>query len=102
VVIEGPRGVEILPAAAAFILVGYTPEVELLGRAGVRVDPDSLEPAYDPQTCESNVPGIYVAGTIQAGARTDRIFIENSRDHGPLIVAHLAERLARTSNPVPV
>jgi thioredoxin reductase (NADPH) len=94
--IEGPRGVEILPAHAAFILVGYTPEVELLRRAGVRVDPKSLVPAYDPQTCESNVPGIYVAGTIQAGVRTDRIFIENSRDHGPLIVAHLVERLART------
>jgi thioredoxin reductase (NADPH) len=101
VVIEGPQGLEILPADAAFILVGYTPEVDLLKRAGVRVDPESLEPAYDPQTCESNVPGLYVAGTIQAGARTDRIFIENSRDHGPLIVAHLAERLARISNPVP-
>jgi thioredoxin reductase (NADPH) len=94
--IEGPQGVEILPAQAAFILVGYTPEVELLRHAGVRVDSESLEPAYDPRTCESNVPGIYVAGTIQAGARTDRIFIENSRDHGPLIVAHLVERLART------
>ena len=100
VIVEGPEGVGILPADAAFILVGYTPEVELLKRAGVRVDPESLEPAYDPKTCESNVPGLYVAGTIQAGARTDRIFIENSRDHGPLIVAHLAERLARTSNPV--
>lgn len=102
VVVEGPDGVEILPADAAFILVGYTPEVDLLRRAGVKVDPERLEPAYDPKTCESNVPGIYVAGTIQAGARTDRIFIENSRDHGPLIVAHLAERLARVPNPVPV
>lgn len=96
VVIEGPQGVEILPADAAYVLVGYSPEVELLRRSGVRVDPQSLEPAFDPQTCESNVPGLYVAGTIQAGARTDRIFIENSRDHGPLIVAHLVERLART------
>jgi thioredoxin reductase (NADPH) len=96
VVIEGPQGLEILPADAAFILVGYTPEVELLKRAGVRIHPENLEPAYDPQSCESNVPGLYVAGTIQAGARTDRIFIENSRDHGPLIVAHLVERLART------
>lgn len=96
VVIEGPQGVEILPADAAYILVGYTPEVELLQRAGVRVDPQSLVPAFDPQTCESNVPGLYVAGTIQAGARTDRIFIENSRDHGPFIVAHLVQRLART------
>jgi thioredoxin reductase (NADPH) len=95
--VEGPRGVELLPAHAAFILVGYTPEVELMRRAGVRVGAESLEPAFDPKTCETNVPGIYVAGTIQAGARTDRIFIENSRDHGPLIVAHLAARRQPTS-----
>jgi hypothetical protein len=37
-----------------------------------------------------------VAGTLQAGRRTDQIFIENSRDHGPKIVAHLKTRLART------
>jgi len=92
--IEGPNGIELLPAQAAYVLVGYTPEVDLLQRAGVRIDPESLEPAYDPATCESNVPGLYVAGTIQAGRRTDRIFIENSRDHGPLIVAHLVRRFA--------
>lgn len=93
--IEGPDGVELLPAQAAYVLVGYTPEVELLQRAGVRIDPESLEPAYDPATCESNVPGLYVAGTIQAGRRTDRIFIENSRDHGPLILEHLVKRLSQ-------
>lgn len=93
--IQGPDGLELLPAQAAYVLVGYTPEVDLLQRAGVQIDPESLEPAYDPATCESNVPGLYVAGTIQAGRRTDRIFIENSRDHGPLIVDHLVKRLAR-------
>ncbi len=96
VVIEGPNGVEILPADAAYVLVGYTPEIDILRRSGIRIDPESLEPAYDPLTCESNVPGLYVAGTIQAGARTDRIFIENSRDHGPIIVGHLVKRLAGT------
>lgn len=93
--IQGPNGSELLPAQAAYVLVGYTPEMDLLQRAGVHIDPESLEPAYDPATCESNVPGLYVAGTIQAGRRTDRIFIENSRDHGPLIVDHLVKRLAQ-------
>lgn len=93
--IQGPNGLELLPAQAAYVLVGYTPEIELLKQAGVKIDPESLEPSYDPQTCESNVPGLYVAGTIQAGRRTDKIFIENSRDHGPLIVEHLAKRLAQ-------
>ncbi|HET9226300.1 MAG TPA: YpdA family putative bacillithiol disulfide reductase [Thermoanaerobaculia bacterium] len=93
--IQGPNGLELLPAQAAYVLVGYTPEIDLLQRAGVKIDSESLIPAYDPQTCESNVPGLYVAGTIQAGRRTDKIFIENSRDHGPLIVEHLSKRLAQ-------
>lgn len=99
VVVEGPNGVEVLPADAAYVLVGYTPDVDFLRSTGVRVDPETLVPEHDPATCESNVPGLYVAGTIQAGRRTDLIFIENSRDHGPIIVDHLVKRLARM--PVP-
>jgi thioredoxin reductase (NADPH) len=92
--VEGPGGVEVLPAQAAYILIGYTPDADFERRCGVNVDSETLIPAYDPETCESNVPGLYIAGTLQAGRWTDRIFIENSRDHGPKIVAHLKERLA--------
>jgi len=91
--VEGPGGREIVPAQIAFVLIGYTPEVDFERRCGVAIDPETLIPAHDPETCESNVPGLYVAGTIQAGRATDRIFIENSRDHGPKIVAHLLQRL---------
>ncbi len=77
-----------LPADAVYVLVGYRPEMDLLARAGVEIHPETLAPTFDPATCESNVPGIYVAGTIQAGRATDRIFIENSRDHGGRIVGH--------------
>ncbi|HEX2223867.1 MAG TPA: YpdA family putative bacillithiol disulfide reductase [Thermoanaerobaculia bacterium] len=91
--VEGPGGAEVLPADAAFVLVGYTPDADLERRCGVEVDPETLVPSVDPETCESNVPGLYVAGTLQAGRWTDRIFIENSRDHGPRIVAHLKPRL---------
>lgn len=89
------RAVELLPADAAYVLIGYTPEVELLRRCGITVDPESLVPAHDPATGESDVPGLYVAGTLQAGRRTDLIFIENSRDHGRRIVDHLRARLGR-------
>lgn len=91
--VAGPCGVERLPAEAAFVLIGYDPEVDFERRCGIEVDPETLIPAFDPETCESNVPGLYVAGTLQAGRWTDRIFIENSRDHGPKIVAHLKSRL---------
>lgn len=93
--VEGPNGVEVLPAQAAFVLIGYTPDADFERRCGVEIDPETLIPAFDPETCESNVPGLYVAGTLQAGRWTDRIFIENSRDHGPKIVQHLKQWLAR-------
>ena len=86
-----------LPAQAAYVLIGYRPDPSLLLGAGVEVDAATLVPAFDEATCESNVPGLYVAGTIQAGVETHRIFIENSRDHAPRIARHLAGRLARES-----
>ncbi|HZF12692.1 MAG TPA: YpdA family putative bacillithiol disulfide reductase [Thermoanaerobaculia bacterium] len=97
--VRTPAGPETLPAQAAYVLIGYRPDVELERRCGIEVDPATLIPKHDPETCESNVPGLYVAGTLQAGRRTDVIFIENSRDHGPKIVAHLKERLAALAVP---
>jgi thioredoxin reductase (NADPH) len=91
---EGAAGVERLPCDAAYVFIGYRPDVTLQRQAGVEVDADTLVPAFDADTCETNVPGLYVAGTLQAGVATDRIFIENSRHHAPLITDHLAARLA--------
>ncbi len=88
-----PRGAESIQADAVYVLVGYRPDAELERRSGIEVDPTTLIPTFDRETCETNVPGLYVAGTIQAGKATDKIFIENSRDHGPKIVAHVAARL---------
>lgn len=93
--IQTPEGTELLPAQAAFVLIGYEPDADFERRCGVELDPDTLIPVFDPETCESNVPGLYVAGTLQAGAATDRIFIENSRDHGPKIVQHLVQWLRK-------
>jgi thioredoxin reductase (NADPH) len=88
-----PEGEESLPAQAVFVLVGYVPDAGFQRRAGIEVDPETLVPSFDPETCETNVPGLYVAGTIQAGRSIDCIFIENSREHGPKIVRHLRSRL---------
>jgi thioredoxin reductase (NADPH) len=84
-----------VPIDVAYVLIGYHPDAELQRRAGIDIEPDSLIPTFDPETCESNVPGLYVAGTVQAGRFTDRIFIENSRDHGARIVDHLVRSLRR-------
>jgi bacillithiol disulfide reductase len=91
--IEGPGGTERLPADAVFVLIGYEPDADFERRCGIEVDDATLVPRFDPETCETNVPGLYVAGTIQAGRQIDKIFIENSREHAPRIVAHLRRRL---------
>jgi len=87
-----------LPADAVFLLTGYLPDTRFLREAGVRVEPGSLRPEHDPGTFETNVPGIFVAGSIVSGRDTNRTFIENGRFHGDAIVA--AIRARRASGPL--
>jgi thioredoxin reductase (NADPH) len=84
--VEGAGGREDLPAEQVFLLTGYTPDVGLMRHAGVRVDPDTLKPEHDPQTFETNVPGLYLAGALVSGKDTGKVFIENGRFHGEAIV----------------
>jgi thioredoxin reductase (NADPH) len=92
--LEGPAGIERVPADGLFLLTGYRPDVSLLRGAGVRVDESSLVPAHDPVTLETNVPGLYLAGAIVSGLETNRVFIENGRFHGEAIVAAIRARRA--------
>lgn len=92
VVVEGAAGPESIAADAAYVMIGYLPDAGFERRCGIEIDPETLVPSFDPATCESNVEGLYVAGTLQAGRDTGRIFIENSRQHAPKIVAHLLSR----------
>jgi thioredoxin reductase (NADPH) len=69
-----------------FALTGYHPDFDFLRRAGVRLDPTTCRPQCDPESRESNVPGLYLAGVIIAGLDTNEIFIENGRFHGKQIV----------------
>jgi thioredoxin reductase (NADPH) len=62
----------------------HTPLREL----GVEIDDATGKPAHDPATMETNVPGLYIAGVLAAGHDANKIFIENGREHGGLIVAH--------------
>lgn len=86
---------ETIPADVAYVLIGYLPDAKFERAVGIEVDAETLVPTYNSETCESNVPGLYVAGTIQAGANTGRIFIDNSRHHSKLIVRHIAARLGK-------
>ena len=95
VVVEGPEGRAELPAEAVFLLTGYHPDAELFRRAGIKVDEETLKPEHDPETLESNVPGLYLAGSVVSGRETSRIFIENGRFHGEMIVRAVMGRTPR-------
>jgi thioredoxin reductase (NADPH) len=92
VVIERQGTLETLPAEAVFLLTGYHPDVELMRRAGIECDPETLTPTLNPETFESNVPNLFLAGGAVAGKNTGNIFIENGRFHGERIIKILADR----------
>ena len=83
---------EEIPADAVLLLTGYRADTELMTRAGVKLT-DREGPVVDPETFETNVRGLFVAGGAIAGVDTGTIFIENGRFHGEKIVDAIARRL---------
>jgi thioredoxin reductase (NADPH) len=93
VIVEDESGRREIPADGVLLLTGYHPDAELMRRAGVRCDNESLAAELDPETFETNVPNLFIAGGAIAGRNTGSIFIENGRFHGERIVRVLAQRL---------
>jgi thioredoxin reductase (NADPH) len=88
-----PEGEREVAAEAVFPLVGYEPDFALFERCGIRLESEARAPAHDPETLESNVPGVYLAGAILGGREIGKIFIENSRHHAARIAEGIARRL---------
>ncbi len=93
VAIRTPEGLKTVPNQFVFALTGYHPDFAFLESLGVRLEGRDQMPICDPLTRESNMPGIYLAGVIVAGMRTNEIFIENGRFHGKEIAADLRVKL---------
>ena len=94
VTLQTPEGEKTVKNQFVFALTGYHPDFAFIESLGVYLDPDNARcPIMNPDTLESNVPGIYVAGVVVAGERTNEVFIENGRFHGALIARDLAEKL---------
>jgi thioredoxin reductase (NADPH) len=89
-----PEGTVTLENDYVFALTGYHPDFDFLAALGVRMEGEDRCPECDPQSLESNVPGLYLAGVIVAGARTNEIFIENGRFHGRQIAQDIEAKLA--------
>ena len=92
VVTRGPSGTEEIPADAVFLLTGYRADSDLMARAGVTFNARNA-PHHNPETFETNVPNLFVAGGAIAGDDTGTVFIENGRFHGAKIVEIIAARL---------
>ncbi|VAX15768.1 Thioredoxin reductase, partial [hydrothermal vent metagenome] len=69
-----------------FALTGYHPGAELVSGCGAKIDSETLAPEHNPDTLETSVPGLYVAGSMVAGNNNNKVFIENSREHGKKII----------------
>ena len=93
VVVRTPEGIVRVQNDFVFALTGYHPDYDFLRSMGIELSGDQCRPVCDPETLESNVPGIYVAGVIVAGSRTNEIFIENGRFHGQQIARDLKKKL---------
>jgi thioredoxin reductase (NADPH) len=93
VIVERVGQREEIPADAVFLLTGYHPDADLMRTAGVKIDDVTLAPDMNPETFETNVPNLFVAGGAIAGKNTGSIFIENGRFHGERIIKVLADRL---------
>jgi thioredoxin reductase (NADPH) len=96
-IVERAGSTEELPADAVFLLTGYHPDCDLYRRAGIRLQRDTMSPEFNPETFETNVPGIFLAGGAICGKDTSNIFIENGRFHGETIIGVIAHRLGKAA-----
>jgi len=94
IVISTPAGEVTLKNDFVFALTGYSPDLKFLNSIGITLDPKTRRPRSDPETLESERPGVYLAGVIVAGMHTNEIFIENGRFHGKQIAESIASKLS--------
>lgn len=94
VVLTTPEGEVTLKNDFVFAMTGYQPDFAFLARHGIELNPETRRPNLNPNTYETEVPGMYLAGVLVAGIFTNEVFIENGRFHGEKIAEDI---LAKSS-----
>ncbi len=84
---------ERLPAHRVYGLIGFHPDFDLFDRIGITYDPASGKPSVNPETLETNVAGVHLAGSLTAGRHLSEIFIENGRFDGEKIFGDQQRRI---------
>ena len=93
-VLDTPKGDTIIENDFVLALTGYRPDFQFLEDLGIHLSQDEKRlPNYNPDTMETNVDGLYLAGVICGGMETHKWFIENSRIHAPIIIKAIQDKL---------
>ena len=91
--INTPEGKKTLDNDFVLAMTGYQPDFSFLKRVGIEIGNDEYNtPTHDPLTMETNIKGIYLAGVICGGLKTNKWFIENSRDHATQIILDILKK----------
>jgi thioredoxin reductase (NADPH) len=90
--IETPEGKITIKNDFVLALTGYKPDLGFLENMGIELSDDELKiPTYNPETMETNVDGLFLAGVVCGGMQTHKWFIENSRIHANMIVDYITK-----------
>ena len=93
ILIQTPNGVEKINNDFVLAMTGYLPNYEILKKLGVKINDDEFKtPSYNEETMETNIKGVFLAGVICGGLKTNKWFIENSRDHSQKILSTIIKR----------
>ena len=88
--ISTPDGEKILDNDFVLAMTGYQPDFSFLKKLGIELGDDEYKtPVHNPKTMQTNIEGIYLAGVICGGLKTNKWFIENSRDHASIIFSNI-------------
>ena len=91
--IQTPKGKITIENDFVLALTGYKPDLNFLENIGIQLSEDELKiPVYNPETMETNVDGLFLAGVVCGGMQTHKWFIENSRIHATMIVDHITAK----------
>jgi len=90
--IQTPDGLITIPNDFVMAMTGYKPNFEFLKKLGIILSEDKFIPQYNPETMETNMPGLYLAGVVCGGLDTHLWFIENSRVHADMIINDIMEK----------
>lgn len=88
-----PEGLLSIPNDFVLALTGYTPNYKLFEALGLEIGNDeACKPVFNPNTLETSLPNVYMAGVACGGLATAKLFIENTRDHGDIVVRDILDK----------